>query len=180
MAGWNFSHLRGATLKEAREDAKNRLRAKTVQQGDCHEWNGCVSPQTGYGQLRFRNRTVYAHRLSFELFVGAIPSGKMVCHSCDNRRCVNPGHLFLGTALDNAQDMVRKGRSASGDRNGTRTRPDRVLSGDAHPWSKLTVAERRRIERDVASGETIKGTARRWGVAPSAIRKIRDGKVRLS
>lgn len=66
----------------------------------------------GYGRLRFKGRTTYAHRAAYELAVGVIPEGMFVCHTCDNPPCVNPGHLFVGTALDNNRDRIAKGRTA--------------------------------------------------------------------
>lgn len=70
--------------------------------------------ETGYGQIEFSRNGVrfnlLAHRVAWALHIGDIPSGFLVCHKCDVRDCVNPNHLFLGTANDNTQDMLRKGR----------------------------------------------------------------------
>ena len=113
---------------------------------DCIEWQGWVG-QGGYGQAYIAigpNRArfmVRAHRMAWIAEYGSIPDGLLVCHHCDNRRCVNPEHLFLGTHKDNTADMDAKGR-------GVRPR----LPGESNPSSKLTEAAVRDIRQQYAAG----------------------------
>ena len=83
-------------------------------------WNWIASTAgKGYGQIKIpkTRKQIYAHRLSYLYHKGEIPDGMQVCHECDNPRCVNPEHLFLGTSEDNHQDMKSKDRHTKGERN---------------------------------------------------------------
>lgn len=105
------------TTKSAKEKtAKERFFEKVQINGldDCWIWIG-HKDQKGYGTFRPQGgkAMVRAHRYSYEIFKGPIPS-KLICHICDNPSCVNPSHLFAGSDSDNMQDMVDKGRHGRG------------------------------------------------------------------
>jgi hypothetical protein len=85
--------------------------------GPCWVWMGS-STRNGYGQISSLGRKIATHRLSWELAYGQIPSGLQALHRCDNKRCVRPDHLFLGTALDNRHDCIAKNRDNHGERHG--------------------------------------------------------------
>src|SRR3990167_8971461 len=78
-------------------------------ENDCWEWQGGTQSK-GYGSFSINCKTYNAHRISFTIHNGYMPTLN-VLHTCDNRRCVNPNHLWEGTQLDNVRDMHRKGRS---------------------------------------------------------------------
>lgn len=116
----------------ARIDKNGPVPAHCPELGPCWVWTkGHL--RAGYGALKFQRQRWMAHRLAFTLSTGPIPDGLKVCHKCDNPICCNPGHLFLGTNADNHKDMRAKGRAPTGDRNGSRTHPERYPKGDKHP-----------------------------------------------
>lgn len=84
---------------------------------NCIEWTGSLSPR-GYGILYFNNSLIGVHRLAWAIANGRMPRKNMdICHKCDNRKCVNPKHLFEGTRSDNMKDAVLKGRMFAPNRN---------------------------------------------------------------
>lgn len=153
---------------------------------DCWEWPNSTNAQTGYGQLsewRDGRRLLHtAHRVSHEAFIGPIPEGQYVLHRCDNPRCFNPAHFFLGGARENALDMVAKGRNHVPNNLGRPRNPASILRGDKHPmWGGNHASQRRgsqhpraklteELVREIrASPESHAALARRLGVSDSAI-----------
>jgi len=86
---------------------------------DCWNWGGCCT-QNGYGQVRIYKKSYLIHRFIYKEIYDIIPSGKCILHHCDNRKCCNPNHLYAGTAQDNTNDMISKGRQyhTIGEENG--------------------------------------------------------------
>lgn len=138
-----------------------------VQKGDgCWQWLGSKT-RGGYGMFgvsRPHWHNVIASRHAYTLTYGEIPSGFDVCHRCDNPSCVNPSHLFLGTAKENMQDAARKGRM----------RPPR-LKGEEHPHAKLTTAQVVEINRRAAAGERQASLAREFGISAVTVCQIVKG-----
>ncbi len=125
--------------------------------------NGCwlwtASMNGNYGQISIgghQGKPLLAHRASWEIAYGPIPNTMQVLHRCDNGRCVNPDHLFLGTQMDNIHDMMAKGRDG--------------FRGERHGAAKLTEAQVREI---LTSTETGRSIYRRTGISWKTISDIR-------
>lgn len=130
----------------------------------CWQWLAGCNDQ-GYGRLRVNGEYVQAHRFSWELHNGPIPEGMMICHTCDFPGCVNPAHLFLGTASDNMQDMVEKGR-------GRQPRK----TGEEHGMAKLTEVDVVGIRKLASLGVTQRMIARIFGITQGHVSDIVTGK----
>ena len=149
-----YGHNRGRPPKE-------RFLEKIYKKepGDCWIWTGVKSPK-GYGQIGVGGKMQRAHRFAWEMTNGPIPDDLCVLHKCDNPSCVRASHLFLGTNKDNTDDMIQKGRSAKGHKNG---------------HAKLCDQDILRIRELCASGMTQTSVAALYGVRQGAISRIING-----
>lgn len=140
-----------------------RLDAKTDKSAaasDCWLW---LADQVwnGYGRLVWQGRKQLAHRLAWESVNGPILPGLQCLHHCDNRRCVNPAHLFLGTARDNVRDCMKKGRRAP-------------MVGSANNWAKIDEKIAGRVKRELRRHRAV-DVARKLGVGLPTVYSIKYG-----
>lgn len=129
----------------------------------------------GYGQFRSPHGTC-AHRYSWALHYGPIPSGMLVLHKCDNPQCTNPEHLFLGTHQDNVDDKVSKGRHSYGEIHGMHLHPEARPVGERNGQSKLSESDVLEIRRlyDECGGKRgiLTALARKYNISIEQIRRI--------
>lgn len=139
-----------------------RFVSHVVVSGGCWIWTA-ARDSSGYGVVRVAGRQERAHRLSWMVFRGPIPSGACVCHTCDNPQCVNPDHLWVGTHQDNMDDKVRKGRVPRGGQHymAARLRASTGLNDYAT-----------RIKAMRASGLRVSEIARRLGIKRTTVSSI--------
>jgi len=143
---------------------EEKLKKYVIDDRNCWNWIGSKD-RDGYGVFgHHRNKQLRAHRASYGLYVGEIPNGMMVCHFCDNPSCINPKHLFVGTAKDNTQDMIRKQR-----------RP--VLSGEVHPNAKLKEHQVHEIKQLRKQNVLLTNIANQYGISFQTVSSIAKGKT---
>lgn len=154
--------------------AEFRRRAEILQErhgADTYwPWSESAARRNSYGSLTAGGVMASAHRLSYVLFVGPIPEGLLVRHSCDFRACVNPAHLSTGTKKDNIHDAMRRDRLSVGDDHYTRQHPERVARGERQHLARLTVEIVKDIRvRYAAGGVTLLSLGSQFGVTEQAI-----------
>lgn len=171
---WNVPDMKERHRVILRKDGKmgNCLRARTDEEAKaffwanvdktdkCWLWRGSVTTD-GYGRYMYQKKGYSTHRLSWWLHHGELPPSMDVLHTCDNRLCINPAHLYLGTDVENARDCIARGRA---------NKP----KGEQHPRAKLNTAKVIAIR---ASNLPDKPLAKSYGVAPSLIYAVRARRI---
>lgn len=151
-------------MNDAKRSANDVMRFhagyKVNEQTGCWEWQKNIQ-QNGYGHIKMSGKAQGAHRVSYELHKGSITNGAYVLHTCDVRCCVNPTHLFLGSAMDNSIDKKGKKRHAHGERVNT---------------SKLTELQVLEMYPLFESGIGSPTVAKKYGIATSMAWNIKTGK----
>jgi hypothetical protein len=160
VTGWYC--VEGAFLRS--QTFEERFWSKVDKGPNCWIWKGARS-KDGYGLFNNKtgtHRLLVAHRVAYTLMVGPIPHGLFVCHHCDNRLCVNPSHLFIGTPADNTHDAVAKGRLNQGSQN---------------PNAKLTSFQVVEIYKGRQLGQRPSELAKRFHVSRPTISDITAGRT---
>lgn len=146
------------------------LKAKTKPSDrGCWEWQGTIH-RVGYGTVpAVFGGGRYAHRAMFAAAVAPIPRGMYVLHTCDNRKCINPEHLFVGTHLDNIRDMDAKGRHRGGS-----------LPNESNPSCKFSDEVISTIRRDRMNGSSLRMLIRQYGISETHLLRVLRGNARSS
>lgn len=140
---------------------RDRFESKVEMITECGCWIWMAScDKYGYGFIKVNGKQRHAHRVSFEIYIGPIPEGKSVLHSCDTPSCVCPYHIFSGTQSDNAQDCIRKGRWKNS-------------KGKNHGLAKLNNIQVSNIKTSNISQREL---AKKYHVSEGLISMIKNGK----
>lgn len=141
---------------------------------ECWNWKNKLAGG-GYGRFCFNHRIYKAHRVAYALANGPVPDELAVCHRCDNRKCVNPKHLFLGTLADNNADMRAKGRGCNPPAMRNRgTFTSERTKGTNHPQAKLTKERLSELLVLASQGATTKFLANQFGLSIRHVNKLRE------
>ena len=139
----------------------------------CWIWQGATA-KNGYGAIGLGRRAEgieYSHRVAWTIANGTIPDRLYVLHRCDNRRCCNPSHLFLGTHADNMRDAASKGRLAA------QATPECLARGESHPNARLTADDVRTIRALRQLGVRTWPIANEFGVSRSLVCLINANRI---
>lgn len=132
----------------------------------CWDWSGCCA-NPGYGQFGYSMKRERAHRASWIIHYGDIPNGMYVMHKCDNKRCSNPEHLMLGTALENNRDMIAKGRH-----------PTLGKTGAENPSYKFSDDLIKEVLSLVKSGMRRRDIAKSYNISRAHLSLLENNKIR--
>lgn len=159
----------GKGLKREFCSTRCRLMGSVIKKNGCWEWiDPCHPNGYAYATDYETNKKEHVHRISFRIFKGEIPEGLYVCHKCDNRKCIAPDHLFLGTAQENMLDAKAKGRLEH----------VKLMApkGEKNANAKLNDGKVRSIRKEIAEGIKCTVIARKYGISSTIVYYIRDGK----
>lgn len=167
-----------------KSEPRDRFLTHVRQAAGCWEWTAGRTPE-GYGKFWLNGRTIGAHRAAWLLFVGPIPEGICVMHTCDNPPCVRwTDHLELGSYAMNRVDMIGKARWKApnpkrprGDDHWRRQKPWLVPRGEQLKQSKITELQAKDIIRRVSAGEIMERLAPEFGITPEGVSAVVRGKT---
>ena len=155
---------------------------KTSNPNGC--WEFSITEKAGYGCFSIKGKKYKAHRISYKLYYGKIPNGLNILHHCDNKKCINPDHLFAGTQQDNIKDMVNKNRHAKGKylskkiKERKRKHPEDTFYGEQSPNAKLTNEQANQIRQEyIPRLISLNYLAKKYNVAKCTILKIIQNKT---
>jgi DNA-binding XRE family transcriptional regulator len=164
---------------EAATGPDRRILDRLAIQDGCWLWTGALD-ERGRGRVWRNGKIMIHHRAVWEILIGEIPQGALLCHHCDNPQCANPSHLYVGTDQSNVNDMMQRGRHwtmknremarAVGRRTGSQ---NNWATGTDNPKAKLTPEQVCAIR---SSREKTKDLAAQYGVNRTTIQRIRAGK----
>lgn len=149
-------------LRGTPEARLHRLSSWDTKTG-CINFTGYLN-EDGYGRFYLDGKRELSHRAAYQIFIGQIPDGQQVLHSCDNPSCVNHHHFFLGTQVDNINDMVAKGRQ-------------RGVKGTDHHFAKLDPVKAFEIRWYAAMGRLHREVAADYGVSRTLVSLVVKGKM---